>query len=782
MAFSGKLLQPLLALGVLIVLILVASAASKPNSVCKRKCGQVEIPYPFGISEGCYLDSKFLITCNNTFYPPKPSLGPDMFVENISVLDGELRVSNPVASLCKVLDYNKKKKANIHQCIKRSIYSSCASNDRDTMSISVNYSGNSALFKLSNFRISDKRNKITAVGCGVYSFIQGSKEQKGFTTGCLSLCNNNASDVVNRSCSGIGCCQTSIPKGATEFNLSVRILSDNTKTISIGECAYGFIVEEKAYNFLSSDFQDFKNRTTVPLVLDWAVGNEACKEAKKNKDTYGCKAPHSYCYDCSPGYRCNCSDGYQGNPYLPGGPDSCQDIDECIRKPCHSNATCTNTDGNYTCTCRHGFEGDGIMPPGIGCRAKESQSTIIPIALGISIGLLVLLVGSSLVYWLLQKRKLVKLKEKWFQQNGGLMLQQRLPSQTGSMETTKVFSTEELEKATDNYNKSRVLGQGGCGVVYKGILSDNRVVAIKKSKIGDQSQIEQFINEVIVLTQINHRNVVKLLGCCLETEVPMLVYEFITNGTLSDHLHDKSRSSLLSWDKRLKIATETACALAYLHYEASMPIIHRDVKTANILLDENHTAKVSDFGASRIVPLDQTQLTTLVQGAFGYLDPEYFHTSHLTDKSDVYSFGVVLTELLTGKKVISFDRPESERNLATYFVSTVKEDRLVEVLDDNIHNGSNVEELKKVANVTKRCLSVKGDDRPTMKEVAVELDGLRVQGKQVRKEANLNTKESEYSLSASAHSLSIDVGVGYSSTGTIDSMGNQALKPTDDGR
>ncbi|KAG2665834.1 hypothetical protein I3760_15G025900 [Carya illinoinensis] len=699
MAFSGKLLQPLLALGVLIVLILVASAASKPNSVCKRKCGQVEIPYPFGISEGCYLDSKFLITCNNTFYPPKPSLGPDMFVENISVLDGELRVSNPVASLCKVLDYNKKKKANIHQCIKRSIYSSCASNDRDTMSISVNYSGNSALFKLSNFRISDKRNKITAVGCGVYSFIQGSKEQKGFTTGCLSLCNNNASDVVNRSCSGIGCCQTSIPKGATEFNLSVRILSDNTKTISIGECAYGFIVEEKAYNFLSSDFQDFKNRTTVPLVLDWAVGNEACKEAKKNKDTYGCKAPHSYCYDCSPGYRCN-----------------------------------------------------------------------------------LLLVGSSLVYWLLQKRKLVKLKEKWFQQNGGLMLQQRLPSQTGSMETTKVFSTEELEKATDNYNKSRVLGQGGCGVVYKGILSDNRVVAIKKSKIGDQSQIEQFINEVIVLTQINHRNVVKLLGCCLETEVPMLVYEFITNGTLSDHLHDKSRSSLLSWDKRLKIATETACALAYLHYEASMPIIHRDVKTANILLDENHTAKVSDFGASRIVPLDQTQLTTLVQGAFGYLDPEYFHTSHLTDKSDVYSFGVVLTELLTGKKVISFDRPESERNLATYFVSTVKEDRLVEVLDDNIHNGSNVEELKKVANVTKRCLSVKGDDRPTMKEVAVELDGLRVQGKQVRKEANLNTKESEYSLSASAHSLSIDVGVGYSSTGTIDSMGNQALKPTDDGR
>ncbi|KAG2665806.1 hypothetical protein I3760_15G025300 [Carya illinoinensis] len=404
------------------------------------------------------------------------------------------------------------------------------------------------------------------------------------------------------------------------------------------------------------------------------------------------------------------------------------------------------------------------------------------ICTGISICLLVLLVGSSLVYWVLQKRKLIKLKKKWFQQNGGLMLQQRLANHTRSMDTTKIFSIEELKKATDNYNKSRILGQGGYGVVYKGILLDDRVVAIKKSKIEDQSQIEQFINEVIILTQINHRNVVKLLGCCLETEVPLLVYEFITNGTLYDHLHDKSQSSLLSWDKRIKIATEAAGALAYLHCDASMPIIHRDVKTANILLDENHTAKVSDFGASRLVPLDQKQLTTLVQGTFGYLDPEYFHTSHLTEKSDVYSFGVVLAELLTGKKVISFIRPESERNLATYFVSMVEENRLLEILDDHIYNGSNAKELKKVANVAKRSLSVKGDDRPTMKEVALVLDGLRVKEKQRKKEANFDTEEIEYLLSASTHYSSIDVSVGYSSTSTIDSMGNRVLRPTDDDR
>lgn len=344
----------------------------------------------------------------------------------------------------------------------------------------------------------------------------------------------------------------------------------------------------------------------------------------------------------------------------------------------------------------------------------------------ISAGILVFVSCSFFLYKVVKKRRAKRIRAKFFKRNGGLLLQQQLSSNEDDViDRTKLFTAKELEKATDRFNENRILGRGGQGTVYKGMLADGRIVAVKKSVRVDESKTEEFINEVVILSRVNHRNVVKLLGCCLETEVPLLVYEFITNGTLYSLIHSDKDEFPFSWEMRLKIATEVADALAYLHSSSSIPILHRDIKSSNILLDEKYRAKVSDFGTSRAIAIDKTHVTTQVKGTFGYLDPEYFQSSQFTEKSDVYSFGVVLVELMTGNKAISFTTDEEERSLATRFLLAMEENRFFKILDKQVLEQGKKEDLMAVANLARRCLDLNGKKRPTMKEVVAELENVK---------------------------------------------------------
>ncbi|KAM7481431.1 hypothetical protein LguiB_006014 [Lonicera macranthoides] len=461
---------------------------------------------------------------------------------------------------------------------------------------------------------------------------------------------------------------------------------------------------------LSSSSSEF-SKTYSTNVLDWAIDGNCSRglllgENGAINSSHSC-GQHSECkhYLSDTRFYCICLSGYEGNPYLP---DGCQDVDECARpESSYCTGECVNTPGSFKC-----------MTP---------KKRIAMIGIGSGIGTIIFLLGLWRVYKEIKRRNKIKLKKKFFKRNGGLLLQKQLSTgEEGNVEKSKLFTSKELKKATDQYNKNRILGQGGQGTVYKGMLTDGRIVAIKASTMVDEGNLEQFINEVVILSQINHRNVVKLHGCCLETEVPLLVYEFIPNGTLFHYIHEKNEEFPLSWDVRLRIATEVASALSYLHSAASQPIYHRDIKSTNILLDEKYKAKVADFGSSRSISIDQTHLTTRVSGTFGYLDPEYFMSSQFTEKSDVYSFGVVLVELLTSQKPILLTGSEGMCSLSKYFMVASKEKRLFDILDTQVQTEGGKEEITRVANLAKRCLSLSGRRRPTMREVIVELEGIRI--------------------------------------------------------
>ncbi|KAF7849177.1 hypothetical protein BT93_L1158 [Corymbia citriodora subsp. variegata] len=499
----------LLYISVALFSIVTADIVQTTKPGCANRCGNLTLSYPFGMNntgDDCYFEesNSFLIFCDDSTNPPTPYMfdkSSNITIVSISIEKHEISIMMFEAKDC----YN----------------SSGGSSYKNDPSI-----------YLPIFPISPTKNKFIAVGCDTYAVFRG-RCRSQYTTGCLSVCESML-DVINGSCSGIGCCEASLPRDANQYSISVTSYRNHVGIWEFNPCGYAFVAEDGFFNFSTGDLSN-PPFGAVPIVVDWSIPNKKCDDANKNTTTYMCQE-NSNCTDAENGngYQCNCLEGFQGNPYLQN------DINECvISQPCIG--LCTNLLGMYNCSCPKGSQGDG-RKDGKGCTP------------------------------IIHEKRLLSEHE-------------------GSIESARIFTDEELKKATDHYHESQILGQGGQGTVYLGILPNN-------------------------------------------------------------------------------------------------------------------------------------MLTTLVQGTLGYLDPEYLQSGQLIEKSDVYSFGVVLAELLTGLRALSFKRAESERNLSLYFASAIKGERLFEIIDPRVLNEGNPEEIKEVVMLASRCLRVKGEDQPTMKEVAMELEGL----------------------------------------------------------
>ncbi|WVZ69232.1 hypothetical protein U9M48_018048 [Paspalum notatum var. saurae] len=352
-----------------------------------------------------------------------------------------------------------------------------------------------------------------------------------------------------------------------------------------------------------------------------------------------------------------------------------------------------------------------------------------PIILGVCfgvVGLAVLCV--AILFFIMRKRKqknVINSSSKLlkYSGSGGTPNCRVGDMESGSIEdlSTHLFTYEELEEATNCFDENRELGDGGFGAVYKGHLKDGRVVAVKRLYNNSYRRVEQFQNEAAILSGLRHPNLVMFYGCTSsQSRELLLVYEFVANGTVADHLHGpRAPERALSWPLRLSIAVESAAALTYLH-AIEPPVVHRDVKTTNILLDADYHVKVADFGLSRLFPLDVTHVSTAPQGTPGYVDPEYHQCYQLTDKSDVYSFGVVLVELISSKPAVDITRHRSEINLAGMAISKIQKCQLEELVDLDLGyetDPATKKMMTMVAELAFRCVQQNGEMRPPIKEV-----------------------------------------------------------------
>ncbi|PSS17229.1 Wall-associated receptor kinase-like [Actinidia chinensis var. chinensis] len=452
------------------------------------------------------------------------------------------------------------------------------------------------------------------------------------------------------------------------------------------------------------------------------------------------------------GFRCQCLDGFVGDGFRGGS--GCRRVVKlgwwleggCA---CSDNANCTevtspvNGHRGFRCRCLDGFVGDGFRS-GFGCRRASSScdpaefvsaqcngTTRVGILVGGVAAGASLMIGVGLICCFIRRR--YKLKNQ--KRNS-----RRLCEATGI--SIPIYPYREIERATNFFSDKQRLGTGAYGTVYAGKLNKDEWVAIKRIKHGATDCLEQVVNEIKLISSVSHPNLVRLLGCSIEKGEQILVYEFMPNGTLSQHLQ-RERSEGLKWPVRLTILAETAQAIAYLHSSINPPIYHRDIKSSNILLDYNFKSKVADFGLSRVGMIESSHISTAPQGTPGYLDPQYHQNFHLSDKSDVYSFGVVIVEIITGLKALDFGRPQNEINLAALATDRIGKGSLEEIIDPLLEQIVNDEwalsSMHKVAELAFRCLAYDRDTRPSMMEVAAELEQIRLSRWAISSEDNITT-------------------------------------------
>ncbi|CAD6203512.1 unnamed protein product [Miscanthus lutarioriparius] len=351
--------------------------------------------------------------------------------------------------------------------------------------------------------------------------------------------------------------------------------------------------------------------------------------------------------------------------------------------------------------------------------SSKSKGVIIGIAVGCGI-LFVALAGAA-AYAFIQRRRAQKAKEEL----GGPFASWARSEERGGaprLKGARWFSYEELKRSTNNFAEANELGYGGYGKVYRGMLPTGQFIAIKRAQQGSMQGGHEFKTEIELLSRVHHKNLVGLLGFCFEQGEQMLVYEFMSGGTLRDSLAGKSGLHL-DWKKRLRVALGAARGLAYLHELADPPIIHRDVKSSNILMDEHLTAKVADFGLSKLVSdSERGHVSTQVKGTLGYLDPEYYMSQQLTEKSDVYSFGVVMLELIVAKQPIEKGKYIVREAKRVFDADDTEFCGLKDMVDARIMNTNHLAAFGKFVQLALRCVDEVATARPSMSEVVKEIE------------------------------------------------------------